>query len=66
LVRFKSNPTPYKPVGYVCSIPTGEEELSLLVTWVEDRKIRLYEISEREPLRKQSPLWKEAFQQVRN
>lgn len=49
----------------ITSTHVGAEEVSKVVSWVEDRKIRLYDIETRAPLRTPSPQWDAAFQQVR-
>ncbi len=43
---------------------TDPAELCKCVAWVEDRKIRLYDIEERGPLRTPSPAWEAALRQV--
>lgn len=41
--------------------PPDPTEVRKAITWVEDRKIRLYDIDEREPLRTSGPGWNAAF-----
>jgi hypothetical protein len=45
--------------------PTDATELSRVVTWVEDRKVRLYDIDQRAGLRSPGQAWGAAFQKVR-
>ena len=40
------------------------EEILQLIVWLEDRKVRALEVSEREPLRHIHPAWDEAVSKV--
>lgn len=57
-------PTP-PPTHHPPTTTKDAGELCKCVAWLEDRKVRLYDIDQRAPLRAPGEGWDAAFQQVR-
>uniref|UniRef100_A0A7S3K0K5 Uncharacterized protein n=1 Tax=Aureoumbra lagunensis TaxID=44058 RepID=A0A7S3K0K5_9STRA len=43
-----------------------DQSIAMMISWLEDRKIRIWEIEERIPLRTAGPQWIEAFERYLN
>lgn len=67
-IQYLPNPPkthPTQPPRHKIDVTANEEEeLCKCVAWLEDRKIRLYDIEQRAPLRNPGAGWDAAFQQV--